>query len=142
MITVKYDELLSAFDFVSAGTPFENKAYICMDTGAIHWVSVTLDLEEEVPDDIETSNRYIAVPHKNDLDLGRNLALSFVNQELPDEYNTVANFFRHKGAYRRFKNLLETRAMLEKWLSFETKAYETALREWCQKNGIQLLGIA
>src|SRR5205823_14908378 len=31
----------------------------------------------------------IAVPHKNDLGLGRRIALAFVDQELSDEYDTV-----------------------------------------------------
>ncbi|MCI0561830.1 MAG: hypothetical protein MN733_25365 [Nitrososphaera sp.] len=90
-----------------------------------------IKLEEKVPDNLETSDRYIAVPHKNDLNLGRNLALSFVEQELPDDYNTVAGFFRNRGAYRRFKDLLESSGVLEKWYMFEASAMETALREWC-----------
>ena len=138
MITVKYAELLDAFEFVSSGAPFEHSAYICADTGAIYWASSMIELEEKVPDNFETSDRYIAVPHKNDLNLGRNLALSFVEQELPDDYNTVAGFFRNRGAYSRFKDLLESRGELEKWYMFEASAMETALREWCQENGVPL----
>ena len=137
MTTVNYEDLLAAFDFVSAGAPFEHSAYISKDTGAVYWVSDLLGLEEEVPDDIE-SDRYIAVPHKNDLNLGRNLALSFIDQKLPDDYNAVAGFFRRQGAYSRFKKLLDARDLLEEWYSFETTAQETALREWCQENDIQL----
>ncbi|MGH8602631.1 MAG: hypothetical protein ACREXR_07595, partial [Gammaproteobacteria bacterium] len=91
-----------------------------------------------VPDNLETSDRYIAVPHKNDLNLGRKLALSFVEQKLPDDYNTVAGFFRNRGAYSRFKDLLESRGVLEKWYLFEASAMETALREWCQENSVPL----
>lgn len=138
MVTVKYAELLDAFEFVSSGAPFEHSAYICADTGAIYWASSMIELEEKVPDNLETSDRYIAVPHKNDLNLGRNLALSFVEQELPDDYNTVAGFFRNRGAYRRFKDLLESRGVLEKWYMFEASAMETALREWCQENSVPL----
>ena len=137
--TVKYSALLDAFEFVSSGAPFEQSAYIDPDTGAIFWVSSMIDLEGEVPDDLETSDRYIAVPHRNDLDLGRDLALSFADQELPDEYNTVAGFFRNRGAYRHFKNLLEARNLLEAWYSFEAAASEQALRLWCQANSIELI---
>lgn len=138
MVTVKYAELLDAFEFVSSGAPFEHSAYICADTGAIYWASSMIELEEKVPDNLETSDRYIAVPHKNDLNLGRNLALSFVEQELPDDYNTVAGFFRNRGAYSRFKGLLESRGVLEKWYLFEASAMETELREWCQENSVPL----
>ena len=50
-----------------------------------------------MPADIEDSDRYLAVPHKNDLDLGRRRAISFVEQLLPNEYDTVvANFHKRE----------------------------------------------
>ena len=140
MAPVKYSELLGAFEFVSAGAPFEHSAYICADTGKIFWVSDMPDFDGEVPDDLETSDRYVAVPHKNDLDLGRRLALSFVDREIPADCHTVAGFFRHKGAYRHFKNLLESRNLLEKWYAFEAGETEKALRCWCGENDIGLAG--
>ena len=90
MAAVKYDGLETAFAFVSSAPPTENAAYISLDTGTIYWTSEFNPLDEEVPDDLETSDRYIAVPHKNDLDLGRNLALRFVTQELPDQADQSA----------------------------------------------------
>lgn len=116
----------------------ENKAYIFLDTGEIFWTSELNPLEEEIPDDLETSDRYIAVPHKNDLDLGRNLALRFVTQELPERREQVAEIFRRKGAYARFKQLLESGGMLEKWYKFESESVEKALREWCTENDFQI----
>ena len=138
MVAIKYADLLDAFDFVSFGAPFESSAFICANTGAIYCRSDTLELDEEVPEDLETSDRYIAIPHKNDLNLGRDLVLSFVDQTLPDDYNTVAGFFRSKGAYSRFKQLLESRGVLETWYTFEANAVEAALRQWCEENSIQL----
>ena len=138
MVAINYSDLRDAFDFVSFGAPFESNAFLCVDTGEIYCTSDTLELDEEAPDDLETSDRYIAIPHKNDLNLGRDLALSFADQELPDDYATVAGFFRSKGAYGRFKQLLESRGVLEAWYKFEGQAVETALRQWCEDNGIQL----
>lgn len=136
-VSVKADELRYAFEFVSAGARSEHNAYICMDTGRIYWTSISADLEdEELPDDLETSDRYIAVPHKNDLDLGRNLVFAFVEQELPDDDDTVVGFFRRRGAYRRFKDLLESRGALEKWYEFEEGATKEALANWCEENSI------
>ncbi|MDP3823084.1 MAG: UPF0158 family protein [Burkholderiales bacterium] len=138
MVTIKYADLLDAFEFVSFGDPFESSAFICADTGVIYCMSDTLELDEEVPEDLETSDRYIAIPHKNELNLGRKLVLSFVDQALPNDYNTVAGFFRRKGAYSRFKQLLESRGVLDAWYLFETHAVEAALRQWCEDNSIQL----
>ena len=138
MVAVKYDDLLLAFDFVGSTPPTENNAYICLDSGEIFWTSELNSLEEEVPDDLETSDRYLAVPHKNDLNLGRNLALRFVMQALPERREQVAEIFRRKGAYARFKQLLASEGVLEKWYEFESQSVDTVLREWCTQNGIQI----
>jgi hypothetical protein len=139
VVTIKYDDLSAAFDFVSFAAPLEHRAYLSLDTGAIHWISETNPVEdEELPDDLDTSDRYIAIPHKNDLDLGNNLALRFVARELPEKYSSVADFFGHRGAYARLKDLLAAEGCLEKWYAFEAEATERALRDWCKANEIRL----
>lgn len=135
---IRFRELLEAFEFVGFGTEFEHSAYIDRDSGAIFCVSSEIELEG-VPDDLETSDRYVAVPHKNDLNLGRDLALSFIDEAISREYDTVAGFFRKKGAYGRFKDLLDARNLLERWYAFETQETEKALRAWCQANDITIV---
>jgi hypothetical protein len=139
MHSINLDELRNAFEFVSSGPSSQNFAYMCMDTGIIYWKSNVMDLEEEIPADLETSDRYIAVPHKNDLQLGQSLALSFIDQEIPHEYNFVASLFRKRGAYRRFKELLQSVGLLEKWFAFEANASDIALQNWCNENNIELV---
>ena len=112
MVTVKYDDLSAAFDFVSFAAPMEHQAYIAVDTGAIYWISELNPLEEEIPEDLETSDRYVAIPHKNDLDLGSELARRFAAEKLPDSYTTVASFFQHRGAYADSKNSSRRRVAL------------------------------
>jgi hypothetical protein len=139
-VSVSAVELRDAFEFVSAGSLSEHCAYVCIDTGRIYWTSSMGDLtDEDLPEDLETSDRYIAVPHKHDLNLGRNLVLVFVDQELPDDCDTVRGFFRRKGAYGRFKGLLESRDMLEAWYTFEDNATKAALLGWSEENSIQLV---
>jgi len=139
MVTVKYDDLSAAFDFVSFAAPFEHRAFVSLDTGAIYWVSETSPIDEEdLPADLDTSDRYITVPHKNELDLGNNLALRFVEEMLPDLYADVGSFFRRRGAYARFKELLAAEGSLEMWYAFESEATERALRDWCKANEIHL----
>lgn len=138
MITVNYTELRNAFEFVSSASKKENQAYISLDTGSVYWLTNEIDLEEEVPDDVATSDRYIPVPHKNMLKLGQSLTLEFIDIEIPDEYNTVASLFRKRGAYRRFRELLQSVNLLEKWYAFETNASDEALMAWCAEQEIQL----
>ena len=54
MVTIKYEDLSAAFDFVSFAAPFEHRAFVSLDTGAIHWMSETSPIDEEdLPDDLE-----------------------------------------------------------------------------------------
>ena len=95
--------------------------------------------DEEIPDDVETSDQYVEIPHKNDLDLGRRLVLRFVEERLPHRYDRVAEMFGHRGAYGRFKELLAADRCLEQWYAFEADATEQALKQWCRENDIHLV---
>ncbi len=139
MLTVNFTEVRNAFEFVGSGSPSQHHAYIAKDSGAIYWTSSVLELEEEVPHDVATSENYIEVPHKNTLKLGQGLALSFIDQELPHEYNFVASLFRKRGAYRRFKDMLQYQGLLEKWYAFEERASDEAIIAWCEQNQMQVV---
>jgi hypothetical protein len=137
-IPVAFDDLLWAYEFVDMGGG-ECRAYIDPRTGRIFLVSDLVDGEDEdVPKDLETSDIYIAIPDKFDLDLGRPVVNSFVDKKLPDDWDRVVEIFRRKGAYGRFKQLLADRDALERWYAFETAATEQALRDWCEANDIPL----
>ena len=139
-VAVDTRELRNAFDFVSAGDPFDHSAWICLGTGKIYWRSSATGLDDEsLPEDIDASDRYLAVPSQHDLDLGHRLALTFVAHELPDDYDMVTGFFRRRGAYSRFKNLLQTRGRLASWYEFENRETDEALLAWCAARSIQPL---
>jgi hypothetical protein len=139
-VAVKFDDLFEAFEFVSAGQPMENEAYLCLETGSVFYHSELGGDEEPLPDDIEDSEKYVAVPHKNDLDLGSRLALRFAERSLLDDVDSVHEMFRRRGAYRQFKALLEQRGMLQQWYEFEEKSQKEALRQWCEDTGIEIHG--
>jgi hypothetical protein len=140
MAAVKYDDLREAFDFVSFGAPSEHRAFIALDTGRIYWVSELNPIdEEEMPEDLGEPDRYLEVPHKNNLDLGRNLVLRFIEAEMPEAYDRVRGFFSHRGAYARFKDFLSEAGRLEQWYEFETQRTDEALKEWCDEHQIQRL---
>lgn len=139
MVKVNYDDLDSAFEFVSAGAPMEHNAFISRDSGQIYWVSDVLDNEEELPEDIDCAELYHRVPHKKDLDLGRYLVTRFVRQALPESEAQVEAIFRRRGAYGRFKDLLNAQGQLENWYLFESEAQNEALRKWCADNDIEVV---
>lgn len=139
---VRFDDLLEAFEFVNAGHLLEHQAYLCTETGVIHYHSDLVDLDEPLPEDVEDFERYIPIPHKSDVDLGRSLALGFAKQELADDVDDVYSMFRRKGAYARFKELLVRRNKLEQWYEYEERRKKEVLREWCQANGVQVASSA
>lgn len=138
-VPLSLDELQSAQEWVSAGdaAAVDCEAYINRATGQVYWCGEGVD--DEPPEDIEDGSLYIAVPHKSEFDLGRSLALRFVEEHLPRELDTVYEYFRKRGAYSKFKSLLDRVGQLDAWHEYEQAATETALREWCEQNGFALV---
>ncbi len=136
---VSFQDLFLAFDFVSGGgSRFQNEAFVCRTSGKLYWRCEDLPDEEELPEDIEDSAKYLPIPSKHDLDLGKPLVLAFAREFLPDDFDHVRSIFSRQGAYARFKDLLRHRRALDQWDAFEAKAQEEALRAWCRENGIEL----
>jgi hypothetical protein len=135
---VSFQELLLAFEFVSFGGMGEHESYLCKESGKIYWHSEFGEDEEELPDDIDDDDKYLRIPDKRELDLGKPLVLEFAREFLPDDFNKLREIFSKRGAYARFKDLLEYRGALAQWHEFEAKAQEKALRDWCEDNSIEL----
>jgi hypothetical protein len=104
-MAVSFSDLQLAFEFVSSGGMGENEAYLDRRSGKIYWHSEVGDNDEELPDDID-EEKYISIPDKRELDLGKPLVLDFAREFLPDDYDEVRHIFSRKGAYRQYKELL------------------------------------
>jgi hypothetical protein len=137
MAAFSFYDIELAFMFVSGGPAFENEAFLDTETGKVYYRSLMAGVEDldEAGLDCE---EMVAIPHKNDLDLGQNLVFEFTASTLPDEYDRVRDIFRHRGAYGRFKDLLESKGLLETWHGFENERQAEVLRLWCEKNEIEL----
>jgi hypothetical protein len=137
--SLTFDDLESAFMWVSSGAPFESCALISRATGEIFYTSEIDETGEELPEDIEDPTLYCSVPHKNDLDLGRDLVFQFVYEYCPEQEDRVWDCFRRRGAYSRFKDLLERADRLEQWYQYEEKATKTALLAWAAEEGLKVI---
>jgi hypothetical protein len=135
-----FKDIRDAFDFADmSGSLGETRAFLCRRTGKVYLHSELLDVEElndELPDDIEDDEKYLVIPDKRELDLGKPLALDFARECLPDDFDEVRYIFSKRGAYRKFRALVIRRNALERWYEFEAKATERALRDWCELNSI------
>ncbi len=134
---IAFDEIEMAFDFVSSDVPFTNTAYLSKTTGKVYYHSVNMDFDE-IPEDVETSDEYIEIPHKNDLGLGRKLVRKFAFRHMPDQLDHIEDLFSRKGAYSRFKDFLIRADKIELWYRFEEEKSAEALRDWCNMQEIDL----
>ena len=135
---INFSDIEMAFEFVSSAPMTAHTAILCKDTGEIYYTSDSGDMDE-VPEDAYYNDDCIKIPHKNDMDLGRNLVFEFMDQYLPNDFERVRQIFRRKGAYARYKDLLEDRGQLKKWYDFENTRQTETLREWCRENQIKLI---
>src|SRR6516162_2541514 len=118
-MAVSFSDLQLAIEFVSSGGMGENEAYLDRESGKIYWHSEVGDNDEELPDDVD-DKKYILIPDKRELDLGKPVVLDFASEFLPDDYDEVRHIFSRRGAYRRYKELLVRRGALERWYDSRT----------------------
>jgi hypothetical protein len=137
---ISFQNILDALEFVSMeGALGEHEAILCRQTGNIYWRSEFSDLDElndELPDDIDDDEKYVAIPNKRELGLGKPLVLAFVREFLPNDFDEVRYIFSKRGAYPKFHTMLARRHAVDRWHDFESKATERALSDWCALNSI------
>jgi len=131
-----FTEIQSGYMFVNSGPEGSSSAILDRETGKLYYKSS--EDEDEMPEDIEDEEKYIGIPHKNDLDLGKRLVFDFVLKFIPDELELIDGFFRHPGAYSNFKNYLSRICKLKEWQKYEEEAEDNALKEWCKENNIEI----
>ncbi len=134
-----FEEIEMAFDMVSAQPRSMCTVYLCRTNGKTYLQDDGTGIYDDLPDDFETSDDYIEIPHKHDLDLGRELVCEFVNKNAPALSRKVDEVFSRRGAYQRYKSLLERHGLLDDWYRYEQTETEAALKEWCKFNSIDLM---
>ncbi|WEN15610.1 UPF0158 family protein [Rhodanobacter sp. AS-Z3] len=117
---------------------YGNAVWVCRETGEKLCHSDEFDEFGPLPEDIDDAERYVPVPDKRDLELGKPLALEFARTQLPAGDEQACEIFSHRGAYARFKDLLEHHQSLDGWYQWEDEQTKQALRAWCADNGITL----
>jgi len=150
-----FENIQNAFEFVSSAPVDENHAILYFNTGEILRIyagfmqdfytgeilhkSAMLD-EEEFPEDVEESEDVVWIPHRDDLDLGKELVFDFVELYLPREKKAVKAMFRfgRANALSKFLAHMERLGKLEDWRAFEKKETRNALLDWCDENEVEV----
>ena len=116
-----------------------DEAWVSLDTGAVH---VRSDLVDEalvpLPEDIDTSNRYVPVPRISTLALGLEVVFDFVGAAMPDDEERVRRMFKKAGGYRVFGELVAERGLTDRWHDFREAQTHAALAGWCAEQGLEL----
>ena len=137
----KFAKIREAFEFANTSGDMEIfRAYVCRQSGEAYYQADEMYSEplDELPDDIEDATKYVRLPDKRDLNLGKPLVLAFVREFLPGDFDDVRYSFQKRGGYSKFKALLARRRAIERWHAFENEATEQALREWCKEEEISI----
>lgn len=137
--SVTLDDLEDALMWVSSGESFQSAAFISKATGQVFYSSTEIDVEEELPEDMNDPALYWCVPHKSDLELGRDLVFQFAREHLPEQMDLVRDCFHRRGAYARYKDLLDRTGKLERWHQYEQEATRAALLAWADEEGINVI---
>ena len=131
-------DLVDAHMLADASLSGDGAVFIERKTGRMHW-RYEEDIGEPIPPDVEDSTRYARVPDRHGLDFDSH-PKAFTRQHLPALYEEVQDIFRQRGAYRRFRALLEREDALDAWYAYRDQGTERALREWAEEEGFTVIG--
>jgi hypothetical protein len=134
---MKYSDLESAFDYLNSGDPYDHTVYVSRSTGQTFYRSDMADIDE-LPEDVEDNDDYVEIPHRYDLNLGKQLVWDFVDREIPGLKGKVQRIFSRRGAYSRYKAFLADLELLDAWHRFEAERTKEVLLEWCETAGIPI----
>lgn len=137
MPTVNLDELEKAAMAVEDGGGSVT-AMVSRETGIIHLLNDEyMDEEAPMPSASGGNDNYVAVPPAGTLGIGDGLVLRFAATHLAEDQQTVRDLFSDRDT-EGFARLLDERGASEAWDRFHDEATRTALRRWCEENGLQL----
>ena len=136
MATVNVDDLEDAVLMVSE-TGAGDEAWVSLDTGAVHVRSPLVDPAlAPLPDDIDSSERYVPVPSISKLNLGLQLVFDFADAAMPDAAGRVHQMFKRADGYQVFSALLDERGLGERWHDFREAQTRAVLAGWCAEHGL------
>lgn len=91
----------------------------------------------EIAREILFGEDYLALPSKYDIDeysIMEKFCFSIENKKIS---NYLYNSIRGKGAFRRFKNIINKYNLENDWYRFRDKKIRQIAIDWCEYNGIE-----
>jgi hypothetical protein len=113
---VSLKDIREAFEFACAASGGEHQAFLCKQSGKLYCHSELCDDSDIVPDDIGDSEKFLQIPDKRDLDLGKPLALDFARQFLPGDFDST--IFQQKGRLRQIQGSVGSKGRARSMVRF------------------------
>lgn len=132
-----YDTIEEAYHFVNGARYGERRALLHRPSGKAFYASTVADYGD-LPAEVETSSDYVALPHKKDLALGKEVASDFIEENCPEQMARVMGIFARKDAYRHLKDLLTSIGLVETWYLYEDAREREELQTWCREHDLSL----
>ncbi|MDO4466289.1 MAG: UPF0158 family protein [Bacillota bacterium] len=128
--TIILPELLEAMESANEDV----QTFYEISTGKIHYVFAYMD--EEVLEEMEDSDDFIALPDKNDIHEYR-LMEDFIRMVKDEEAKEkLHRSIRGKGAFRRFKEKVCILGLQKEWFDYRDQKYREIAQDWCMKYDI------
>ena len=130
---IKLSEIRDTLYDVSMGT----SCYFNTKTNEILWYwdfnkeESTYTEEDEFNDDIISMFNFYS---KNDYDIMQDFIYHISNDSLRNE---LFNATRGKGAFYRFREIIDYRNITNDWYKFQDDEYKKIAEEWCTDNKIE-----
>ena len=130
---IKLSEIRDALYDVS----METSCYFNTKTNEILWYwdfnkeESTYTEEDEFNDDIISMFNFYS---KNDYDIMQDFIYHISNDSLRNE---LFNATRGKGAFYRFREIIDYRNITNDWYKFQDDEYKKIAEEWCTDNKIE-----
>jgi hypothetical protein len=113
-----------------------NEVYLDRHTGNTLFF-LPLGDSDDVPDDLDDTSRYVAIPDTRPLGLGSQLAIDFASEIAPELLDQVRYAFHKRGGFRRFKDLLYQSDLLDAWHKYAGEKEHSVIVKWCADNDIR-----
>lgn len=130
-------------DVFKSINPWESdaEAFVRTDADGIVYVPSSMIADEEqrqaAYDEMDEEGTWTSFPDASELRLGKDMALRYAERFLSEnDYERVVDIVYRRGAFRRFKDLLDERGKLEEWYAFEEISELAALKKWLTENDI------
>ncbi|MCP3032730.1 hypothetical protein LF817_15505 [Halobacillus sp. A1] len=84
----------------------------------------------------DESDRFIRLSKEEHVDEYRMIEDFSYSIKNESKRATLLKAIRGRGAFRRFREHVESAGLLDEWYDFREEGYKQAAREWCEQNDI------